>query len=126
MSNLLDILRKVYTEEIERFIYISDLFQYKISDVWTKEINIPDIPNKFKGDCEDFALACRKNLRRRGINNSRLVLCLTEEKEYHMVLEVEGWVFDCRQDDIIPRNKLKYGWISISGYSSDNSWRSLV
>jgi predicted transglutaminase-like cysteine proteinase len=124
--DLFNTLKEVYDEENARFVYVPDQIQYRVPDKWVQENAIPNIPEAFRGDCEDFALACRKNLRNRGINNSRLVLCLTEEKEYHVVLEIKGWVFDCRQSTIVPRDELRYGWIMISGYDSGDSWSSLV
>jgi predicted transglutaminase-like cysteine proteinase len=126
MELLYDTLKKVFEEEISRFIYKTDQAVYKMPDKWIDEKDIPLIPNKFIGDCEDFALACRKNLRNLNINHSRLVLCLTKEHEYHMVLEIEGWILDCLQTSVISRQKTGYGWIMISGENPGDPWRSLV
>lgn len=126
MENLLKVLEEVFEEEIGRFIYTPDQELYKMPDKWIAEKDIPDLPNKFRGDCEDFALACRKNLRHRGITNSRLVFCLTVEHQYHMVLEVEGWILDCLQTSVVASQDTGYGWISISGENPGDPWRSLV
>jgi len=125
MNQLFELLSIVFKEEINRFIYTPDQEMYRLPDKWVYEKDIPPISSKFKGDCEDFALACRKNLRSRGINNSRLVFCLTKEHEYHMILEAGGWVLDCLQASVVRNEDTGYGWIMISGENTGDPWRSL-
>ncbi len=80
------------------------------------------------GDCEDFALACRKLCRDANIP-TRLVICYTEEGEGHCVLESSGWILDNRYTRVMSRDKLEkqgYKWLAISGFESGDDWHRIV
>jgi predicted transglutaminase-like cysteine proteinase len=102
------------------FEYRTDLEQYNDVEHWV----IPDDVKNVTGDCEDFALACRKLCRQEGIP-SRLVHCLTETREGHLVLECRGYILDNRFDRVRTNNSLDYQWIKISGYEPGDDWHSL-
>ena len=121
----INLLKKIHNEELTRFIYTPDKEQFDMIDVWPAERDIPDPPEIFRDDCDGFALACRKNCRNKGINDSRLVLCMTELGEGHLVLEVNGFIFDNRCRTVLPRHKFKYTWLTISGYNKYDAWHML-
>jgi predicted transglutaminase-like cysteine proteinase len=102
------------------FEYRTDLEQYADVEHWV----IPDDVENVTGDCEDFALACRKLCRREGIP-SRLVHCLTETGEGHLVLECAGYILDNRYDWVKTNTSLDYQWIKISGYEAGDDWHDL-
>jgi predicted transglutaminase-like cysteine proteinase len=126
MSNeLLQKLRKIHKSVLHNFTYKTDREQYGEEEKWVLPEDATDQTGKLVGDCEDFALACRAKCRKVGIDNSRLVVCLTEDNQGHCVLEVEGWILDNRQTDVVPRDKLQqrgYKWIAISGYNPGDEW----
>jgi predicted transglutaminase-like cysteine proteinase len=41
------------------------------------------------------------------------------------VLEVEGWILDNRSKWVVKRDYIDYTWISISGFSKGDDWRSI-
>jgi predicted transglutaminase-like cysteine proteinase len=102
------------------FEYRTDLEQYDDVEHWV----IPDDVESVTGDCEDFALACRKLCRQKGIP-SRLVFCKTETGEAHLVLECRGYILDNRYDRVRTNNSLDYQWIKISGYEAGEDWHNL-
>ena len=79
------------------------------------------------GDCEDFALHCRKLLNDRGVK-SRLMQCTVDGKE-HVVLEASGIVIDSIQG--VPSahttlaEKKKYIFTKVSGYEPGAPWHLL-
>jgi len=101
-----------------RFKYISDQAQYGKSEKWV----MPEGFGKIKGDCEDFALACRGLCRSHGIE-SRLVLCKTETNEMHCVLEANGFILDNRMNEVKRIDDLPYTWLAMSGYEKGDEWR---
>lgn len=111
------ILRKVH----RGFRYVSDEQQYGVDEKWVT----PDIERPVVGDCEDFALACRQLCRKEGIP-TRLVLCLTEDGGGHCVLECDGWILDNRHTTVKNRSKLKYKWLTISGYEAGDPWHRIT
>jgi len=120
----LSILHKVHKKVFKSFEYKTDLEQYGRLEKWV----MPSSSGPVTGDCEDFALACRVLLREQGIENSRLVYCLTERSEGHLVLECEGYILDNRQKKVVMKQKLSrqgYKWLSISGYNPGDAWHEL-
>ena len=78
-----------------------------------------------RDDCDGFCLACRTLLRKIGIA-SRLVYC-TVKSGGHLVVEVQGWILDNRQDHVVANTALKqYHWRRISGYEAGEPWREIV
>jgi predicted transglutaminase-like cysteine proteinase len=109
------------------FVYKPDLLQYSKLEHWqdkeSVETNLSG--GKWLGDCDDFALTCRYLCRQEGLP-SRLVYCLTESDEGHLVLEVKGWILDNRHRWVVPQKWLNYTWLSISGYEQGEPWRQIV
>lgn len=90
--------------------YIKDSAQYRVPEHWTVGL---------KGDCEDFALWCRQELAKLGIE-SDLVFCITETNEGHLVCSVNGWILDNRFRWLMRRDDLDYTWVSIG--KPDGRW----
>ena len=116
-------LKYIHRTVFKNFTYMTDKRQYDLDEKWV----MPDIDynehDELAGDCEDFALACRKLVREAGIDNSRLVFCLTESGGGHCVLEVDGCILDSRQIKVKRRDDINYEWVAISGYNSGDPWK---
>ena len=108
-----------------RFNYTSDIEQRGVPEHWVSSDELESLDDAekrtFKDDCDGYALACRYQCRKVSIPN-RLVFCQTETGEYHLVLEVEGWILDNRRRWVIARHETGYRWISISGYEKGDPW----
>lgn len=81
-----------------------------------------------RDDCDGFCLACRTLLRRRHIP-SRLVYC--EINGYgHLVVEVEGWILDNRQREVVANTVLRaqqhYRFLRISGFQPGDPWKQII
>ena len=80
-------------------------------------------------DCDGFCLACRSLLRDANIRN-RLVYCEIKERGRtfgHLVVEVEGWILDNRQDTVVCNTHLyAYTWLRISGYEPMDRWHAIT
>jgi predicted transglutaminase-like cysteine proteinase len=75
-------------------VYISDIDQYGVNDKWVVSL---------KGDCEDYALWIQK------VIGGRLLWVFIEDtKEYHMVLEKDGYIFDNRYSHIYKVEYIRY------------------
>lgn len=125
---MIDKLNEIHSTVFSRFKYQTDLKQFGVEEKWVMPPNTFDGTTKIVGDCEDFALACRKLCRDRGIDNSRLVVCLTEDGEGHCVLEVNGWILDNRYKRVMSRDQLGndgYKWLAISGYNPGDDWHRI-
>lgn len=103
-------LRAVQREAQRKHQYVSDEKQHGVPEYW--EISLA-------GDCEDYALWCRKELKRRGIE-SDLVVCYTETGEAHMVCSVDGWILDNRHRNVRRRDDLRYTWVGLG--KPDGTW----
>ena len=116
---------KVFYDLKARFIYRSDTLNWDKLEHWESEKEIPD-RGIFYGDCDSFALAIRKYLRREGINDSRLVFCQTETGGYHLIIDWQGWLLDNRYDYPVTRDEIDYKFIKISGFNKGDNWRTVV
>jgi len=113
-------LDDIFQDVTGRFTYVPDQFQFGEIEYWME----PELlDGDFSGDCDDFALACRKLVRKAGLP-SRLVFCQIETGEYHLVLESEGWILDNRQKFVVSNAKLRgrSEWISMSGFNAGGPW----
>lgn len=121
-------LDEIHEMVYKNFTYKTDKRQYGLEEHWVMPEDSYDGTQPFTGDCEDFALACRKLVRDAGIDNSRLVYCKDETGEGHGVLEVEGWILDNRQRSVVSNDRLTnkgYEFIAVSGYNSGEPWRMI-
>jgi predicted transglutaminase-like cysteine proteinase len=123
-SKLKSTLESIHDKVFESFRYVTDAMQYGLEEKWSVP---PEFSERmiFKGDCDDFAMMCRKLCREAGIDNSRLLVCYTENGEGHLVLEVEGYVLDNRSRKLETKDTLTnkdYKWVAISGYNPGDQW----
>lgn len=122
-SSLKKSLSRIHKEVFDNFTYKTDKENYGELEYWAMPVD--SVRSKgIVGDCEDFALVCRKLCREEGLK-TRLVLCLTEDNEGHLVLECEGWILDNRHRDVMNRKELPYTWIRISGYEPGDHWHDI-
>jgi len=120
----IDILDSIHEQVFTHFKYKTDKRQYGLNEHWVMPDASFDGTQDFVGDCEDFALACRKLCREEGLE-TRLVYCKDETGEGHAVLECEGWILDNRQRKVVSNDRLTekgYEFIGISGYNSGDPW----
>ena len=120
-------LKKRHKRVFSNFDYKFDSDQYGEAEKWVlpKESFTGSTP--IVGDCEDFALACRKLCNDAGIQ-TRLVVCMTESGEGHCVLECQGWILDNRYNKVMSRDKLQtigYKWLAISGFTPGEDWHKI-
>lgn len=111
----------------QQFTYVADMLAYGSTDYWLSpdEIRAQLARNGFAlGDCDDFAALAVMLARQQGLP-ARFVLCLTEAGECHLVAEVDGWVLDNRQPDVMRRDDLDYTWLAISGFSAGDGWHTI-
>ncbi len=79
---------------------------------------------RLRDDCDGFCLACRHLLRQEKIP-SRLVYCEIPSGG-HLVVEVNGWILDNRQDHVVANRALRnYRWKRISGFEAGAPWREI-
>lgn len=113
------LLDKIHHSIKKRFVYRRDYELWDKVEHWERYDQIPNT-GIIHGDCDCFALACRKECRKLGIR-SRLVYCKVGDTG-HLVLESDGWILDNRYDQVVANTFLNYNWISISGYDRGDDW----
>ncbi len=109
------------------FTSATDMDTFGKADYWAtpSELDKLAIDKKYHGDCDDFAILIRDKLDKLGIEN-RLVLCVTETGEFHLVTESGGYIFDVRQEEVLMKQELNYTWISISGFKVGETWHEII
>ena len=120
-------LYPIFRDIHRRFIYTPDEVVWNKEEHWENESQIPD-EGPIYGDCDCFALACRKECRKLGIP-SRLVFCAVEVRgDYvgHLVLESDGWILCNNQYDVMMSQDLNYLWLWISGYEKGDDWHVIL
>jgi predicted transglutaminase-like cysteine proteinase len=120
-------LKEIFRLVKSNFTYKTDKSQYDKIEYWVEPSEDYDGSQPVIGDCEDFALACRKLCRDNGIA-TRLVYCKDEFQQGHLVLEHKGYVLDNRQDNVESIQYLArrgYKFISISGERPGDPWLAI-
>ncbi len=123
-----NVLENIHHTVSKKFKYQTDEKRYHLVEKWVMPDGNYDGSQRIVGDCEDFALGCRKLCRDAGITQTRLVICYTEQQEGHCVLEASGWILDNRQKHVLTRNYLEqegYSWLAISGFHSGDDWHRI-
>lgn len=110
LDDRLTVLRSVQRDAQRGHRYVSDQDQYGVPEHWAISL---------KGDCEDYALWCREQLKKHRIA-SDLVVCYTETGEAHLVCSVDGWILDNRHTAVKRRDDLNYRWVGIG--TPDGTW----
>jgi predicted transglutaminase-like cysteine proteinase len=128
MDAIFQTLDTIHTRVLKHFTYQTDQEQYGTVEKWVMPSPTFKGATNFVGDCEDFALACRKLCREAGLK-TRLVVCAIEG-EGHCVLECEGWILCNNQSHVMPRDDLNkhkgYNWLYISGYNPGDDWQEII
>lgn len=78
---------------LSRHTYITDQKQYGKKDVWTPSL---------KGDCEDYALWMRERV------GGNILLVVTEDGQYHAVLDVDGKIVDNLSSHVYPKSLMRH------------------
>ena len=121
MTTIKKELQQIHRDVLKRFTYISDIKKWNLIDHWPSPDQLPT-DAAFTGDCDDFALMCRKMCRERNIK-SRLVLCIIEDRRtFHLVCESDGYILDNRCIVVVEIKDLDYEWKYISGYEAGDDW----
>lgn len=126
MSSIYSAVSRVRHRVAAGFEYADDIDQWGVIEDW----RIPDNVDSVRGDCDDFALACRHLLRQEGIP-TRLVVCQTKSGDFHLVCTVGDYVLDNRFDRVMRKSTLEtrgygYRWIAISGENPGDDWHELL
>lgn len=117
-------LNNLHAVCLQQFEYTADLLAFGVADHWCSSDEIRSQLSAhgcLLGDCDDFASLAVMLARQQGLP-ARFVLCLTEGGESHLVAEVDGWILDNRQPDVVRRDDLPYTWLAISGFSAGDPW----
>lgn len=118
-------LVKIFRTVKNHFVFIED----KGVENWKMPPNGYNGTQMLRDDCDGFSLACRSLLRSANIPN-RLVYCEVMQRGRrfgHLVVEVEGWIFDNRESTVVSNTILHdYTWLRISGYSPKESWYEIT
>lgn len=128
MNNIKEQLSNIHRAVFSNFQYVTDKKNHDILEKWTMPDPSYNGTQRIVGDCEDFALACRKLCRDVGISNSRLAVANDETGETHTVLEVDGFVLDNRSrtlETIDSLTKKGYQWRAISGFNPGDPWHAI-
>ena len=121
-------LNEIHWLVLSNFTYKTDKELHDVSEHWVQPDESYDGTQKLIGDCEDFALHCRKLCRDANLK-TRLVFCKDETGEGHLVLECNGFIIDNRQKSVVTNTyliKKGYKFISISGYESNEPWKEIL
>lgn len=113
----------------QHFTYVPDSERFAVLEHWVTRAEIEaDLSiGNLRKDCDGFAMLCREILNDAGVAN-RLVFCRINmpPPNGHAVLEVGGWVLDCRSNIVMPKDMLPYKWISISGEKPGEPWKEIA
>lgn len=122
---VLNSLNAVNRKVNNRIRYSSDTRNYGHIDYW-------NVPNSGTGDCEDYALAKRRELIGLGWPRSSLLLAIAyaETGTGHAVLiartDQGDFVLDNRRRNAQPWHKLPYTWIAIQSTENPKKFSSIA
>lgn len=125
MKNLKQICDEVQKELFGNFTYVTDKEQFGVAEYW----NVPEDLREFCGDCDDYALACRKALAEKGVTETRLIICQCETGEWHLVCGVGQYILDNRYKNVQTAYELKrigYKFYAVSGYKRGDEWKKVI
>lgn len=123
-----------YTKVKHTFDYVHSIFKHSSDPVFFEQHEYWEDPKfivqqletgEVFGNAKIFALVCRYILSKAKVPN-RIVMCLTENGETHLVCEAEGWILDNRQTRLRTWGALPYKWIKISGYQLGEPWHEIA
>lgn len=127
-ANVESAVHSVRRWALDRFEYVRDAQRWGESEHWeTPSEILEDLAfagGKVHGDCDAFAMLCRIALERMG-HKCRLIQCLVETGEGHLVCECGGWLLDNRYAVPVTRGECErtgYRWLSMSGFATGEPW----
>ncbi len=116
-------IQEIFKRVNKNFKYISDQKQHGVIEDW----RMPEDVDHVRGDCDDFALACRMLLREAGIP-TRLIICKTGDGEGHLVCaagENLNYMLDNTQTSVVTKKQLTrkgYKWFYASDTEPTGDW----
>ncbi|MFC4699350.1 transglutaminase-like cysteine peptidase [Glaciecola siphonariae] len=116
-------IKSIHRLVLNNFEYNADQKTFNVRG--TLPENTYDGTQYLVGDCEDFALACRKLCRDAEILHGQMVMCIDCGGSMHCVFEVGGWILDCRQAQVMARDDLAYDWVAVRQFSGGGKWTAL-
>lgn len=130
--NIQDLIVSIFERVSRNFTYQTDMETNGLREHWQMPPDDYDGSQPIIGDCEDFALACRKLCHDRKVAN-KLLVCLTETGEHHCVLVARvrkdlDFILDCRYNRVRLRSELEqigYKFIKISGFRGSSDWTTI-
>lgn len=118
------VLQDIHNSVLRRFVYVSDTIKWHKIEHWESSEELP-LTGKFQGDCDAFALMCRKICRAKELR-SRLIFCrIPDTGEYHLVCECAGYILDNRCLRIAAIQELDYEWLYMSGFEKGEPWHRI-
>jgi predicted transglutaminase-like cysteine proteinase len=115
---------EVFNRIKDGFTYVSDEEQYGTKEDW----RFPESYDNLTGDCDDFAIACRKLLKEKG-HECRLVFCRTEGGGGHLICVIGKMALDNRMKFPVEIKYLQhkgYELISASGLNPEDDWHTIL
>lgn len=118
-ASRLSVLQSVNSSVNKAIKPVSDIRQFGKPEYWTS--------NTKAGDCEDFALAKRAALKRRGFRASDLLLTMAYKGgEAHTVLVVRtrdgDFVLDNLRDKVVPVNQASLSFVKMQAPDNGAKW----
>ena len=116
---------EVFERIKDGFTYVSDEEQYGTKEDW----RFPESYDNLTGDCDDFAIACRKLLKEKG-HECRLLLCKTENGGWHLICTIGKFALDNRMKFPVELTYLTgvqgYTLSSVSGLEPGDEWHNIA
>ena len=129
MSESVDLIRKIHKTVFEKYQYVSDKKNYNLIEHWTSHAKAVKEGNKFKDDCDGFALTCAEICIDQGFEKAdvRVIMCQTETGEWHLVCGVNAedttYILDNRYDKPYQwKSKPDYKWYKSMNFSKPGKW----
>jgi predicted transglutaminase-like cysteine proteinase len=105
---------------------VDPLFQGK-SGPWGSHADAVELGRTFEGDCKAYAMTCAELLIKHGAAPAqvRIVRCITDKGENHLVCVYGWWVIDNEQKHIWAWDELGYEWKESMKMSEPGIWREV-
>lgn len=86
-------IEQQHAAAMRQHVYVSDMDQYGVEDYWISSL---------RGDCEDYALWMQERV------GGQLLYVITESKDAHVVLDVNGQIVDSLSTQVYPRSLMRH------------------
>jgi predicted transglutaminase-like cysteine proteinase len=135
-----DQLEAIQKKVWDKFTYIPDKKNYMQTEHWTSHADKVENDEKFKDDCDGFALTCAELLIKGGISKDNVMICyvICENDEAHLVcgctIETEAgkktYILENRHKQIYNWDDRKsgpkaYKWLYFMKFSKPGKWRKI-